>query len=89
MLPLVNQLHLRAQSKESNRAPVFHHRGAQVVNGSEQALILPANAGTSKDFNSSFVLVATRPAIKAPPDVPVMTSGRRSASNRALITPKW
>lgn len=57
------------------------------MNGSEQALILPANAGTRRAFSSSFVRVATSAATKAPPEVPVMTSGRRSASNRALMTP--
>lgn len=88
MLPLVNQLHLLAQSIESNLAPVFHHLGAQVVNGSEQALIRPASAGTSKTLSSSFVRVATRAATSAPPEVPVMTSGRRFASRRALTTPK-
>lgn len=89
MLPRVNQLDRFAQSTESNLAPVFHHLGIHVVKGSEQALILPARAGTRSFFNSSFVLVAIRAATRAPPEVPVMTSGRRLASRRALMTPKW
>lgn len=88
MLPLVNQLHLLAQSKESNLAPVFHHLGTQVVKGSEHALIRPARAGTSSFLSSSFVRVATNAATRAPPEVPVMTSGNRLASNNAFTTPK-
>ena len=88
MLPRVNQLLFFAHSKESNLAPVFHHLGIQVVKPSEQALILPARAGTRSFLSSSFVLVATRAATKAPPDVPVMTSGKRLASNNAFTTPK-
>jgi hypothetical protein len=89
MLPLVNQLHLLAQSTESNLAPVFHHLGAQVLNGSEQAVIRPASAGTNNALSSSFVRVAINAATSAPPEVPVMTSGKRLASNKALQTPKW
>ena len=39
VLPLENQLHCRAHSKESNLAPVRHQRGAQVRNPSLHALM--------------------------------------------------
>src|SRR4051794_8023859 len=80
MDPRVHQLHCLAQSTESKRAPVFHQRRNQTVIGSRQAVILCERDGTRSSLSSSLVRVATNAATRAPPLVPVMTSGRRSAS---------
>ena len=52
------------------------------------AVIFWASAGTSNFFSSSSVRVQTSAATSAPPDVPVMTVGRRPASRCAFTTPK-
>ena len=51
-------------------------------------VILSANLGTRSCFNSSFVLVHSKAATRPPAEVPVMTRGSRSASRKALMTPK-
>ncbi|KAI6890046.1 hypothetical protein KC325_g207 [Hortaea werneckii] len=57
-------------------------------NGSLQALMRFASAGTSSFFSSSSVRVPRRAATKAPPEVPVMIQGRRSAlRHRSSIVP--
>jgi hypothetical protein len=48
----------------------------------------PASAGTRSAFSSAFVRVATKAATSAPPEVPVITSGKRLASSKAFTTPK-
>ena len=58
------------QSRTSKRAPVFHHRYSQILGVSSQALIRWESAGTRSFLSSSVVRVATRAAIRAPPDVP-------------------
>ena len=77
-----------AHSTLSNLAPVSQNLFDQVLNGSEQAVILSANFGTSNDLSSSFVRVQSSDAANAPAEVPAMTRGRRSASRKALMTPK-
>ena len=79
----------RAQSTASNLAPVFQNRVAQILSGSSQALIRLASSGTSNFLSSSSVCVQVNAAIKPPAEVPVMIRGRRSASKKALTTPKW
>ena len=79
----------RAQSTASNLAPVFQTLVAQMLIGSSQALILLASSGTNTSLSSSSVWVQVIAAIRAPADVPVIIRGRRSASRKALTTPKW
>lgn len=89
MDPRVHHMERLAQSTASKRAPVLHQRASHVAFDSWHAVMRVARAGTRSSFNSSLVRVATSPATSAPPLVPVITSGRRSASRRALTTPKW
>ncbi len=58
------------------------------MNPSEQAEMWPARAGTRRASSSLSVRVVRSAATRAPPDVPVITSGRRFSSRRARATPK-
>lgn len=79
---------LLAQSIVSNLAPVCRKRLNHTVKGSEHAVILSANSGTKSSLSSLSVRVHKRAAQSPPADVPVMTRGSRSASRKALMTPK-
>ena len=77
-----------AHSTPENLAPVVLNRLNHTLKGSEHAVILSANCGTSSCFNSSLVRVHNNAATTPPADVPVMMRGSKSASKNALITPK-
>lgn len=77
-----------AHSIVSNLAPVCRKRLNHTVNGSEHAVILSANSGAKSSLSSLSVRVHKRAAQSPPADVPVMTRGSRSASRKALMTPK-
>ncbi|KAH3686931.1 hypothetical protein WICPIJ_002092 [Wickerhamomyces pijperi] len=89
MDPRVKNIAFLAQSTASYFAPVVISLLVETLNGSEQAVILLASSGLINSFSSLLVLVAVNAATIPPPEVPLMISGKRSWSNKALITPKW
>lgn len=59
----------RAQSTLSKRAPVVRNLFHQTLKGSSHAVILSANSGTNKRFNSASVLVQANAATRPPEKV--------------------
>lgn len=77
-----------AHSMDENLAPVSLHLLNQTLKASSHAVILFASSGTRSSLSSSSVLVQSNAATRPPAEVPVTTRGSRSASRKALTTPK-